>query len=134
MSGIMCMMAGGGGLGGIVGTPNLNAIQTASGVANAVLSLLNTGNYTATGEAGGAYATPGAIAASLEARLTFVSGDNLVTGSAVGSWLALSTTRTWTMTAAGTAFYFGTYTLEIREIASGLMRDTSTITFEAESF
>ena len=80
----------------------------------------------------GDWITPKAAAgAAYEARVTIISGT--LTSGTSGSWLALSTTRTWTR--ARTIDVAGTdtceFTLEIRQAAGGLVLDTATITLNA---
>lgn len=68
-----------------------------------------------------------------EARVTLVSGDS-PSGSTVGSWLALSTTRTWSIVAsiANDGSVFSTLSVEIRDATSLAVVATATITIIAE--
>lgn len=136
MTGIMCMMVGSsaGSIGGTVGTPDLLPTDTqVNAPASATLVLNSSGGYAALNDASGNYCTPTGLASGLEARLVFVSGDNLLTGAATNTWLPLSTTRTWALPASSGLFRQGVFTLTFRETVSQLVRDTSTVTFEAES-
>ena len=68
-----------------------------------------------------------------EVRATLLSGDT-PTGSALASWLALSTTRAWTLTDAvndGIALTC-TLTIEIRDVATGVVQDSCTVTITSE--
>jgi hypothetical protein len=85
-----------------------------------------------------------AIAALYEVRATIVSssssgafaGTDVFTGT-VGSWLSLSTTRTWMLTTpapGAVGEYVATHTLfiEIREVSTGLVQDSASITLRNE--
>lgn len=76
----------------------------------------------------GAWVTPTTSADNWEVRATVISGST-PTGSSVGSWLALTSDRTWTITASveGTTVT-GTIQLEFRR-ASDLAVDANTPTF-----
>jgi hypothetical protein len=65
---------------------------------------------------------------SFECRMVTVSGT--VSTGTVDSWLALSSDRTWTVSASGTTKSF-TGTLEIRE-GSGSVLDSATVTLSAD--
>lgn len=134
MSGVGCSLAGAGGLGGTAATPNLAPNDSQLNVsANAVLSLLSNGTYTSTGEAGGNFCNPTSIAAGLEARLTLNAGTS-PTGAAMGTWLNLGTTRTWTVTSALAGTVTSTCTLEIRDLSTQTILDSSSVAFSASSF
>lgn len=68
-----------------------------------------------------------------EVRATVLSGDT-PTGSALGSWLVLSTTRAWTLTDAVNDGIALTCDLqvEIRDTATSTVQDTATITITSE--
>lgn len=120
------------GLGGTVGTPDLNPNRTnPGGTAIATLSLTSAGAYSATNDLSGNYCTPTSLASQLDARLTVVSGTN-PGGASLGTWLNLGTTRTWNLTATAGQVRQTFCTLEIRESVSGAIRDTSSVTFDAE--
>jgi len=129
----MAALAGGpSGLGGVVATPDLNpnAINP-GGTATATLSLTNAGAYSATNDLSGNYCTPTTLASQLDVRLTVNTGTN-PTGSALATWLNLGTNRSWTLTATAGTIRQAVCTLEIRETATGIVRDTSSVTFDAE--
>lgn len=64
-----------------------------------------------------------------EVRLTPTSGTP-TSGPATGTWHALSTTRTWTLTSMGATLVA---TLEIRAASGGTILDTSTVTLSVSS-
>lgn len=120
-------------VGGTVSTPDLNPNAAVSGgTSSAVLSLTSAGAYSATNDLSGNYCTPTSLASVLEARLVVNSGT-LPTGSALNTWLNLGTTRTWTLTASAGNLRIASCTLSIREASTGTVRDTSTVTFTADS-
>lgn len=116
-------------------TYNPNALAFSPGVATASFSLQDDGDIEASNSVNppadiGDWISPKAAAgAAYECRMSTVSGT--LTSGTVGSWEALSTTRTWTKqrTIEGTAQYVGT--LEIRLAGSGAVVVTSTVTFDA---
>ena len=134
MTGVLGMMVGiQTGLGGTVGTPNLAPNATVpGGPALATVSLTNAGVYSSSNDLSGNYCTPTSLASLLEARLTFNSGTGTPTGSSLGVWLNLGTTRSWTLNSGSGLIRDAVCTLEIRESATGIVRDTSTVTFTAD--
>lgn len=70
-----------------------------------------------------------AAGANYEVRATELSGS--VTSGTIGSWEALDTTRTWTLTRTAVGTANCTLTIEIRLASSGAVLDTATITLEA---
>lgn len=121
------------GLGGTVGTPNLNPnAANPGGNAAATVSLTNAGAYNSSNDLSGNYCTPTSLASQLEARLTFNSGTGTPTGSSLGVWLNLGTTRSWTLNSGIGLIKDANCTLELREAATGLVRDTSTVVFTAD--
>ena len=68
-----------------------------------------------------------------EVRATVLSGDT-PTGSALATWMALSTSRAWTLTDAVNDGIALTCSLqiEIRDSATGTVQDTATITITSE--
>ncbi len=65
------------------------------------------------------------IGSSYECRVSSVSGGTL-TGSAINTWLAMSSTRTWNNTTPNATISF---TFEIR-LNGGAVQDTATITLD----
>lgn len=134
MTGITAAIASGvSGLGGTVATPNLSPNATVpGGPALATLSLTNTGAYNSSNDTSGNYCTPTSLASQLDARLTFNSGLGVPGGSALSTWLNLGTTRSWTLNSGSGLIRDAVCTLEIRETTTGILRDTSTVTFTAD--
>ncbi len=133
MTGILAVLAGGSAVGGTVGTPNLAPNSAVSGgTSTATLSLTSAGAYTATNDLSGNYCTPTSLASVLEAQLVVNSGT-LPTGSALSTWLPLSSTRTWSLTSPPGNLRISSCTLSIREAGTQIVRDTSTVTFTADS-
>lgn len=79
----------------------------------------------------GPWVTPTTAAgADFEIRASVVTGS--VTGSATGSWLALSSTRYWTSARASPGVSAAQITVEIRAAASGAVLDSATFDLTAE--
>lgn len=102
-------------------TYSLNTNGTASQFTSAFGTLAITGEWWSAGTVTG-------IGNNYEARWTVVSGTP--SGAATGTWLALSTARSWTVTrsSVGTTSVVGT--VEIRP-TGGSVVTTATITIEA---
>lgn len=81
----------------------------------------------------GSWVTPNASASAYQAKAEIVSGSPSGT---FGSWLNLSTSRSWLVTRDGSFEGVGTstavITVEIRDTATATVRDTATITLQAE--
>ena len=67
-----------------------------------------------------------------ECRATYATGDALSTGT-MNSWLALSSTREWTLVATSGVEKANTTLIEIRNAATGMVLDSCTVSFEAIS-
>ena len=65
-----------------------------------------------------------------EARATITSGS--VNTGTFGSWLALSTSREWGQTLTSSIFITGQFLVEVRSIATGVVRATADIETEAD--
>lgn len=65
---------------------------------------------------------------SYEVRATIVSGS--LSSGTTGSWLALTSTRTWVVSRSSPGYSSCVLTIEIR--LSGTVLDTTTVTLEAE--
>lgn len=73
-------------------------------------------------------------AALYEVRATKVSGDAFQpTGSALGSWLPLTSDRGWELNLTGIGRLDCVLTIEIRDAATQTVRDTATITMMAKN-
>lgn len=73
------------------------------------------------------------VNSSYEVRATLVSGT--LTSGTTGSWLACSTTRTWSVvnSASDNSVKTVVLTVEIRLASTGVVQDSATITLSAES-
>lgn len=84
------------------------------------------------------FATPvdssGAAGALYEVRATYVSGSSALQGP-VGSWLSLSTNKSWSLfgNVVNGPNVTGTYLFEVRETATGVVKCAANITMTAES-
>lgn len=76
------------------------------------------------------WVTPTGAASSYEALVTVTSGS-LSSGTS-GSWLALSSTRDWTVTRTSVGTNTCTFTVDIRKVGTTTVLDSATITIEAE--
>jgi hypothetical protein len=125
--------AGGGG-GTVVVLADASVDDANSGSAEASYSLTTTGDVFATTTLNGAidigdWISPNSAApGSYEARADVVSGS--VTGSATGSWLALTTTRTWTLALSSPGISSARLTVSIR--LSGTTLTSATIDLAAQ--
>jgi hypothetical protein len=72
-----------------------------------------------------------ALVGDYEVRAT-ASGDT-PTGSALNTWLALSTTRSWDLTASPGNFLSTTLTVEIRDTATSTVRATATVNMTSDA-
>lgn len=121
------------GVGGIVlnaKITNQTVSRASSAAVTATYTLSNNGNVLDGGAA--ILETWRVLGASsdFEARATLTSGT--ITGGTFGSWLPLSTSRSWSSTAAASGTYIlGTMLVEIRTTA-GTILTSATITIEAE--
>ncbi len=77
----------------------------------------------------GAWIDPTSEAGNYEARGTVLSGS-FTTGT-FGTWLALSSSRTWGVTRSTNGTTTASMTLEIREASTGTVMATATISFSA---
>ena len=118
-----------------------NASATAGSIsptqASASYRLSNAGDvFTGIGTPGLVYSDVGDWIApkisfgSYEARLTVNSGAT-PTGSATGTWLALSSTLTWTISRTSVGTTSSNCTIEIRNAASGAVKTSATVTLSA---
>ena len=77
------------------------------------------------------WCTPTTEASNYEVLVTVTSGS-LSTGTA-GSWLALSSTQTWTRTATIGTANTCVFTVQIRRVGTSTVLDSATITLEADA-
>lgn len=79
----------------------------------------------------GDWITPrSAAGAAYEARATVNSGS--LSSGTTGSWLALSSTRTWTLNQTSVGTTTCELTVEIRRASTGEVLDSTIVTLEAE--
>lgn len=110
---------------------NVTRTVTTPATATASYALENDGDIAVNGSDDGDWITPKAAAgADYECRATVISGG-FTTGT-FGSWLALSSTRSWTLVQSGIGTATASMTLEIRRASDGTVLDSATISFTAE--
>jgi hypothetical protein len=111
----------------------VTATRVASGTAVTVYQLASTGDINRTVNTNttdiGDWITPKSAASGYEVFATLVSGT--LTSGTTGSWLALSSSRSWNVNRST----FGTSTavvgLQIRKVGTTTVLDSATITLEA---
>lgn len=98
---------------------------------NASITYENDGTLTAvgTGLSGSTWLTPQltALAAQYEIRASSASGDTGQVTGTFNTWLALSSDRTWLLNAGN---FSVTFTIEIRDKFTGVVRDSATVTLD----
>lgn len=110
-------------------------IHIAGGSASAGYRLNTSGAEQGYDDGSGSFATFNTwllalTSADYECRLTVDSGDT-PTGSATGSWLILSATRTWELIQNGTGAKANSCTIEIRHTPSDIVIDSASVTMGA---
>lgn len=121
-----------------VSIADINVTDTNSGAAQATYALENDGDIITTTNFGGAvdagdWVVPkSAAGAAYEVRATIVSGTVDSGSSATGSWLALSTTRSWNVQRATTGTKAVSLTIEIRLTATGVVLDSAAVLLTAD--
>lgn len=86
-----------------------------------------TNSYTSVGN----WCTPTSLAGDFEVLATPTTGTT--SSGTTGSWLALTSTQTWAVTANIGATKSCTMTVEVRRVGETTTLDTATITFEANA-
>jgi len=76
------------------------------------------------------WVTPTSQAANYEALVTIVYGS--LSGGTVGSWVALSSNRSWYISTTSIGQTTCEFTVQIRRVGTGTVLDTATITLEAD--
>ena len=80
----------------------------------------------------GNWVTPTSSASNYECRMTQNSGDTLTNSSGLGTWLALSSTRSWEYLVTDVqGSRSGNFTIEIRPAGGGAVLDSSTFSISA---
>ena len=77
------------------------------------------------------WCAPAALSGDYEVRATISSGT--LTSGTTGSWLALSTDRTWSKTVESPATGTCVFTVEIRRIGTTTTLDSATISITADA-
>lgn len=133
----LATLSGAGGSGGtVVVLANASVDDANSGSAEASYSLTTAGDVFGTSTLNGAvdigdWISPNSAApGSYEARADVVSGS--VTGSATGSWLALTTTRTWTLARSTPGVSAARLTVSIRLGVTTLTSATIDLSVQVE--
>ena len=127
------LLATGGAIGGAritIEDATISDIVGSPGTAGATYQLTPGGDITHNFVDSGDWIVPNNAAPGLyEVRATVTSGS-ISSGDATGSWLALTSTRTWTVTRDIVGLSSATLTIEIRLGTTVL--DTATVTLAAE--
>jgi hypothetical protein len=76
------------------------------------------------------WCTPTSAAGNYEARVTVTSGA--LSSGTTGTWLALSTSRTWSVTQSGAGSSFCSFTVEIRRTGTTTVLDSALIDLVAD--
>ena len=76
------------------------------------------------------WVTPTSAASNYEALVTVISGS--LTGGTTGSYVALSSTRSWYIQSTSTGTTTCVFTVQIRRVGTVTVLDTATITLNAE--
>lgn len=107
------------------------SMYASSTAATASISLNSSGAWSETIGGSGTWLN-GGVNSDYEARVSNVVGTTL-TGT-VNTWLALSSTRTWSLTSTASVAKYTTFTLEIRMAAApNTVLATSSCTIDAQS-
>jgi hypothetical protein len=138
MSGIMCAVAGGGGGSVILTDLTVSASAASPSNASAAISLGTDGQMSRTINASSVdipgqwwnVAPQAGVGSLYEARFTETSGT--VSSGTTGSYLAISTIRSWSVTRSTLGTKTCTGTLEIRRIGTATVLAAATITMSAE--
>lgn len=124
-----------GSAGGASGTVTLSdtdvvATNLAPSTAIANFSLLASGDITAFALPDGIWISPRSGMANFEVRATVASG--VINSGTTGSWLSLSSTRTWSNSRSTVGTTFGAMTVEIRRAGGdGTILASASITLTA---
>lgn len=137
MSGVLAGFFGGGQV-VTISLSNQNIGDYNYGAAGAFYTLDNDGFvYAEISTSGGRYVVgqwcdPVTASGNYEARATLVSGS--ITSGTFGTWLALSSDRTWVV--GGNAPFYGscTFDISIRDTATQTVRATARITLTAQAY
>jgi hypothetical protein len=120
---------------------NITGLASPPDTAYAYYFLTSGGQVEQSTEAGGInpsnieqWCTPTSAVSSYEARVTINSGS-LTGGSGAGTWLPLSSTRNWYVSeSVSSSTNICEFLVEIRLASTGVVKDSATITLEAQVF
>lgn len=109
------------------------ASRVASGTAIARYTLQSSGDIQRTNNTTntdiGDWVTPKSAASNYECRATLVSGT--LTSGTTGTWLALTSNRSWSCEQSLTGTEAATVSIELRKVGTATVLDTATIQLEA---
>ena len=126
----MAAAAAGANSGPAISLEDLTVTRLALAPATASYALNSNGQVVYSGRLGTEYwIVPQSGMSGYEAKASLVSG--LLTSGTTGSWLPLSTTRTWTLRSDGDIEQ-AVFDVEIRKIGTSTVLATARITMEAE--
>lgn len=111
---------------------------TTSGGAFGTFSVNSTGDYGKSSSTSPSYSSLGTwllsgTAADFEIYASFSGPGGTVSGSATGVWLAMSTSRSWTVNVANNVASTKTLNLQIRRVSDQVVIDTAAISFDVSS-
>jgi len=134
MSGVGMMLLGSGSPGAVITIATQYIDDTNTPSANAAYYLYSTGvaySVTSSGPAVnlGNWVTPTSAAANYEVYATLVSGT--LSSGTTGSWLPLSTTRSWSRSRGTSGFTYAQITVDIRLIGTTTVLGTASIGLSA---
>jgi hypothetical protein len=131
VSGISAVLAGGSGAPGLVNGALPNGSSTNAG--SSTFQLVNDGTYVISTSQAGDWVTPATAAVAVFYQVKVDETVGAFDAGTVGSYIDLSTTRTWTDNAPGApGSAIVTFDLTIREKATGIIRSAQTgLTLEA---
>lgn len=137
MSGILLAMAGmSGAAPGVVSIGNESI--TGVGVGQAIINYENDGDLTGTGTGApsSTWVNPHTttVAAFYQIFASATGDTATLTGAALDTWLDLSSTRSWTLSAPGApGSAVVSLAVQIREKATTIVRDTATVTLNTNT-
>lgn len=134
MSGIMLAVAGTGGTGALITlTDQTYTVSTGGASAATVSYRLSTNGFAYDQDSTSLeqWCDPAAQAPNYEVLATIVSGT--LTSGTTGSWLALTSDRTWSKTVSPPSIGTCVFTVEVRRIGTTTVLDSATISITADA-
>lgn len=119
----------------IITLPGSLIEDATAGASSASLDILNTGLIIGSGNVNylsDVWVTPTSKASNYEVRATVQSGSSLSSGT-TGSWLALSSSRNWTLSVTGNNAKNTSLLIEIRLANSGVVVKSGTYILSVDS-